>query len=265
MSRSPLVALIAAAAFALLTGCVSDRGFGPVPMDGEDLCEGGCDTDGQTVRILGSTYDAAAGLPIGVVTVCSLLDAGGDCARSDLEGRFDLTVRPSSVHGAASDDLVVLTLERPGYMPVVHSFHAAAGVDAVMWDLPMYSEDSLQDQADRVRETLEDNRGHIVVSASSSLQVDSEPSAVDGLRIKSSGDSFYTDGEGSLDVRQAGMSADATAMLLNVSAGLQTVTPYRGDRSAVCLPMSGWPGDRRGTAEVFVLPGYVSTASFSCR
>lgn len=265
MSRSPLTALLAAAAVALLTGCASDHGFDRGPIPAEDLCADGCTTDAETVRVFGSVHDLDSGWPVSAVTVCSLLDSGRSCLQSDLEGRFDMTLRPGSIHGAASDNLVVLTLHRPGYMPMVHSFQAREGASAVLWDLTMVGSDDLAEQAARVRDSLTDSAGVVLVRAEGALRANHTSSPVEGLQVSSSGPTYYTDDEGNLDVRRAAMSSDATAVVLNVPAGLQTVTSFSADRGMGCLPMSGWAGPRAGTSEVFVLPGHVSVTSLSCR
>ncbi|MCP4870342.1 MAG: hypothetical protein GY898_16685 [Proteobacteria bacterium] len=264
MSRSPLTALFAIATFALMSGCASDHGFDRSPMPAEDLCENGCDTDAQMVRIFGSVHDADTGWPVSAVTVCSLLDSERDCIRTDLEGRFDMTVRPGSIYGAASDELVAFTLKRPGCMPMVHSFQAGEA-SAIMWDLAMLSEEDLADQADRVRDSIANGNGNVLVRAEGALRANHQASPVEGLQVRTDGQTYYTDDDGNLDIRRSGMSSDATAMVLNVGAGLQTVASYNPDHDMGCLPMSGWAGTRPGTSEVFVLPGHVSVTSFSCR
>ncbi len=274
MTRTPLTLVFTVVLAAALTGCASDYHLGPVALDADDVCDGRCDDGIHPVHVAGSVHDAATGLPVGPVTVCSLVDSGQDCVTSDAFGAFDFFARTGTIAGAARPDLVVLTLSADGYVPAVHSFEAG-DARGYAWNVPLMAEADFEDQADRVRVEASASRGHVMIHAddlpqhgdvgSTSAKAEDAFDTTAYLRFAGTAPTFYADEDGNLDGRLKDLQDSGDAMLLNVRAGLQTVTPWRGGGDAGCLATSGWGGARPGTFEVFVLPGHVSFTGGVCR
>ncbi len=263
MSRTAALSAAALLATSVLAGCMTDGSLGPVPLE-DWTCEGACPVASSAVQIEGSVHDEATGMLLSHAEVCPLIAADDGCATSDLEGRFDLRVSSGSIVGGAADDVVLVMVRAEGYANALHSFESMGVSSSVRWDLPMTPTSELQEQVRAARGSLSAGGGVIHIQAAGALRADLSMSSVEGALASGDAPTWYADEGGQLDPSQDAMSVSGVAMQLDVPAGVRQVTLRSASGDAGCLPMTGWMGERAGTAEVYVMPGFVSYVSVIC-
>lgn len=264
MTRTPLTLFALLVTSLALAGCADEYGTGPEDQSDDGFCGGTCQVASASVRVSGTVYDEAARLPIANAEVCAFLVADDGCARSDGGGRFQLDVTPGVLAGSSTDRAVMLIVRAADFAPTMHAFEPTSGMNEVEWDLGVLSTTELERLADQVGLSLRPDRGVIHISATGTLAADLGSSSVEGVAADGEEITWYADRDGELDPELGAMTESGKATEMGVLAGVRELTLSDAEGGAGCMPATGWLGERDGSVEVFVLPGFVSSISARC-
>ncbi len=253
--RSSLV-LAAAAAVVAVSGC-SDTGLS---SDAEPV-------DQVEVEVVGVV--TSDGQALADARVCSLYTPTAECAMSDGEGRFTMSVLSATPTDAARP-MVALLVDAEGYEPVLYPESVLFDGDeagTMHVNIPMLTELEVGLQALAAGVRLRDDRAHLLVEITPTR---AETTAriwegLHGYETTPTGDgSFYADDDGVLDPDLSATSSRGVFTITNMEPGLAEVGITRRVGEARCAMVQGFGGTGDDTFAMEMLPGRITYARAVC-